>query len=100
MNQAESIRQDISDWLSNQPYDAKRMGAIIAGGSLALLGLSRRSTAGVALAVVGGTLAYMGARSESGPREFNARSSILINASPEDVYRFWRDFQNIPLFTR
>ena len=100
MTQAESIRQEISDWVSEQPYDAKRIGAMIAGGSLALLGLSRRSTSGIALAVVGGTIAYLGATSDSQPQEFHARSSIVVNASPQDVYRFWRDFQNIPLFTR
>lgn len=26
--------------------------------------------------------------------------SIIVNASPDEVYRFWRDFENLPLFMR
>lgn len=29
-----------------------------------------------------------------------ARKSVTINKSPEELYRFWRDFQNLPRFIR
>jgi len=76
---------------------AKRWGALITGSSIALYGLTRRSPSGVALAAAGGWLAYSGAR-ESRQREMIAHSSVLINASQEEVYQFWRDFENLPRF--
>ncbi|MBA3915730.1 MAG: cyclase, partial [Acidobacteriales bacterium] len=100
MTYEQSNRRESSGEAQNGNYDAKRLGAIIAGGSLALFGLSRRSTSGIALALVGGTIAYMGSKSETQPQQFHARSAVQLNSSQEDVYRFWRDFQNLPLFTR
>jgi uncharacterized membrane protein len=77
--------------------DAKRLGALITGGSIALYGLSRRSRGGIALAAAGGWLAYSGAK-ENIPSEIIAHSSMIINASQQEVYRFWRDFENLPRF--
>ncbi len=31
-------------------------------------------------------------------RAVRARKSIIVNRSPEEVYRFWRDLQNLPRF--
>ena len=80
--------------------DIQRWGAVLGGSTLALLGLKRRSTVGMAMALAGGTLAYLGATSTSPRRDPVVKTSVLVNASPEDVYRFWRNFDNLPLFMR
>lgn len=76
---------------------ARRWGALITGGSVAVYGLSKRSPLGVALAAAGGMLAYFGAQSQD-QREFTARSSIIVDTSQQDAFRFWRNFENFPLF--
>jgi len=81
-------------------------------------GLRRESLAGLAEAVVGGSLVYRGLsghcsfyatlgvsttchpKQTSVPAETGVRvdQSITINRRPEELYRFWRDFQNLPRF--
>jgi uncharacterized membrane protein len=78
----------------------ERWGALIAGGALALYGLTRRSRAGVALAALGGGLAYAGARPDALTREMTAYSSVLVNVRPEEAYRFWHDFEELSRFMR
>lgn len=75
----------------------RRWGSVVTGGSIALYGLSRRSPSGVALAAAGGLLAYSGARTST-QHEMIAHSSIIINAPQQEVYQFWRDFENLPRF--
>jgi uncharacterized membrane protein len=65
-----------------------------------LLGLSRRSKAGVAIAASGGLLALVGAKAVSRQRRFAAGSSMLVNCAPDEAYRFWRKLENLPLFMR
>ncbi len=77
---------------------ALRRSALIGGGILALLGLSQRSKTGYALAATGGLLAFAGTRMAASQRKFTAHSSMLLNCSPEEAYRFWRDFENLPRF--
>jgi uncharacterized membrane protein len=79
---------------------AFRWSALITGGSLALLGLSRRSKSGIAIAAAGGLLTYAGAKAGTRQRELIARSSILLNCTPEQAYEFWSKFENLPLFMR
>jgi uncharacterized membrane protein len=79
---------------------ALRWGALISGGAIALLGLSRRSRAGIAVAASGGVLAFLGSRAGARRREIIARSSMLVNCSLEEAYRFWRNFENLPQFMR
>jgi uncharacterized membrane protein len=79
---------------------AFRWSALITGGALALLGLSRRSRSGVAIAAAGGLLSYAGAKAGVRQRELIARSSILLNCTPEEAYQFWSKFENLPLFMR
>jgi len=78
---------------------AFRWGALVTGGALALIGLSKRSKSGVAIAA-GGLLSYAGARVGTERRELIARSSILLNCTPEQAYQFWSNFENLPLFMR
>jgi uncharacterized membrane protein len=73
---------------------------MLGGGALALLGLSRRSKSGVALAAAGGLLAYRGATLNAEDQEFHAESSFAMNCSPEAAFQFWRNFENLPRFMR
>jgi uncharacterized membrane protein len=77
----------------------QRWGTVVGGSALALLGITRRSKTGLALATAGGLLAYRAARGKQ-PREFYAESSFAINCAPEEAYKFWRNFENLPLFMR
>ena len=79
---------------------ALRWTALITGGALAVAGLSRRSKSGVALAAAGGLLSFAGAKAGGKQRELLARSSILLNCTPEEAYQFWKKFENLPLFMR
>jgi uncharacterized membrane protein len=99
MSEAASIRMRNAQGGRRQAT-ALRWGAWIGGGTIALLGLSRRSKAGVAVAAAGGLLAALGSRIGTQPREIIARSSMLVNCSPEEAYRFWRNFENLPQFMR
>lgn len=76
-----------------------RWGTVISGSALAFLGITRRSKTGLALATAGGLLAYRAARGAQA-REFYAESSFAINCAPEEAYKFWRNFENLPLFMR
>src|SRR4051812_13137846 len=99
----------------------ERWASGLAGGALALYGLTRRTWGGVVLALVGGTLIYRGstghchmydmlgvntAGNESdnplvsvpGGKGIKVEKSVTINKSPEELYRFWRNFENLPRF--
>lgn len=82
----------------NGNFAWQRWGAIVGGSALAAFGLSRRSKAGAAMAAAGGLLAFGGSRISSSPRELHAEASFTINVSPEEAYRFWHDFENLPRF--
>lgn len=89
----------------------------LAGGALALYGLTRGSLRGFALALIGGGLAYRAytghcpmyqrlglnrSQASSNRAGVQARAgdrvvrSILINREPEELFRFWRNLENIP----
>ena len=79
------------------------MASLIAGGSaLAVFGLSRKSLPGAALAAAGGYLIYRGttggAEIWKGP--IQSRVAMTINRPVDELYRFWRDFGNLPQFMR
>ena len=102
----------------------ERKVSVIAGGALGLLGLSRRSIPGVALAALGGAVLYRGAsghcpvyealgidshgdddspREAPEPREYFQRSihverAITIDKPRAELFAFWRNFQNLPRF--
>ncbi len=52
------------------------------------------------MAATGGALAYFAATSNALKQEPIARASIQLNCSPEQAYRYWRDFENLPRFMR
>lgn len=103
----------------------ERIVSAAAGSILTLLGLGRRDLTGALIAGVGGALIYRGAtghcslyqaaginsaadqaagrtRRSAGKRRadrgVHITESFLINKSPEELYAFWRNFENLPQF--
>ena len=99
--------------------EAERWASAVGGGALALYGLTRGTLGGVTLALVGGALLYRGvtghcdlyevigfstAEKESenlnvsvrGGHGFKIEKSVTINRSPAELYRYWRNFENLP----
>ena len=98
--------------------EAERWISVIGGGALIAHGLRKRSWDGFALATAGGALIYRGAtghsfayqalgihtaRRSAGtgvPYELGVRvdTGVTINRPLEELYRFWRDLENLPRF--
>lgn len=78
----------------------QRWSAVLGGSALAIYGLTRRSPLGVAIAATGGAVAYLGAKPATLTSRSEASSSVILNCPPEQAYRFWRDFENLPRFMR
>lgn len=100
----------------------ERWVSAVGGGALALYGLTRGSMGGVALALIGGSLLYRGATghcnvyqamgyntaegtgetngvaSVKGGHGVKVEKSVTVGRSPEELYRFWRNFENLPRF--
>lgn len=101
--------------------DGERMVSVAAGAILGLLGLSRGSLPGLLVAGIGGGLLYRGltgycpayaqlemdtaepdwtdtgrAERETAEHGIHVEQALLINRSREDLYAFWRDFENLP----
>src|SRR5690349_23851450 len=87
--------------------------SIVGGSALAAYGLARRSKSGLLLAGLGGALVWRGATGHcpvysalgvssqvSVPygRGIRVEESVMVNAAPEVLYTFWRDFENLPRF--
>lgn len=95
---------------SGSMSDAERWGSLITGGALVLMGLRDRSLRGALMTVAGGGLAYHGATSQRGIKDtvtdavgkskgIRVEKSVTIsNKSPEELYRFWHNFENLPTF--
>jgi uncharacterized membrane protein len=84
----------------DRSFDVARWGAILGGGAMAILGLSRKSGIGIAVAAAGGLLAYRGATLDPHAEELLVESSFALNCPPEKAYQFWRNFENLPRFMR
>jgi uncharacterized membrane protein len=99
--------------------EVERIVSVLGGGLLAVTGLRRGSIPGIAFAAVGGVLAYRGVtghcaiydslgidtavKEGAQPEEYFDRGihvdyGTTINKSPEELYRFWRNFENLPRF--
>ncbi|HYC88812.1 MAG TPA: SRPBCC family protein [Thermoanaerobaculia bacterium] len=99
--------------------DPERWVSVIAGSALAVYGLKMRSIPGMVLAALGGSLVWRGAtghcmvyeamgitsvpedgRQVSVPYGHGVRveKAVTINAPVENVYAFWRNFENLPRF--
>lgn len=99
--------------------DIERWGSVIAGTAIAAYGLKMRSISGLVLSAVGGALLWRGASGHcmvyealglssaesngdnvSVPygRGVRVEETVTINVPREEVYAFWRDFENLPQF--
>jgi uncharacterized membrane protein len=84
--------------------EAERWGSAMSGGALLVYGLKRRSLGGALLSVVGGGLVYRAALGR-GPSLTRVAGPLVdrrvtINRPVDEVYRFWRAFENLPRFMR
>jgi uncharacterized membrane protein len=103
--------------LQNLNMDDVRRAMPFAGAALILLGLVRRSPLSVLLAALGGGMLYEGLKNGSRNRisyekgtatqqtlshgqGFRVEEQVVVNRSPEDLYRFWRNFENLPRVMR
>jgi uncharacterized membrane protein len=50
------------------------------------------------MAAAGGLLAYAGMKLNSNTEPGVAETSLLLNTSPDEAYRFWREFETIPQY--
>lgn len=72
---------------------------ITGGSALAFYGASRRDMSGAGLAAIGGLLVFHGIRSSrENQRPIHVQQSLTIMRPVEEVYQFWRDFENFPRF--
>ena len=97
--------------------DKERIISVVAGAALALFGLRRFSMTGLSLASLGGSLVYRGitghcsmyqrlgmntaaagAHDLRGNLGVKIERSIVVAAPTDKVYRFWRNFANLPRF--
>lgn len=92
----------------------ERWGSLATGAALALYGLKRRSIGGIALSTVGASLIYRGITGhcplyetigantagdgETTEPNIHVEKTMTILTSPEQLYRFWRRFDNLPRF--
>jgi uncharacterized membrane protein len=89
----------------------ERWASMIGGAALAVYGLTRESVPGkAALSVLGGYLFYrgqtghcvvyeaLGVNTNKMAGSVSIEKSITINRGPEEVYRFWHNFENLPRF--
>ena len=88
----------------------ERIVSLAAGSILGLLGLRRRDALGLLIGGVGGGLLYRGATghchtyqalgidtTDGQTREgIHVSQSFLIDKSPEELYAYWRNFENLP----
>ena len=99
--------------------EPERWISVIAGGALAAYGLRMRSLPGIVVAALGGALVHRGATGhclvyeslgvttaeEQGDqvsvpygKGVRVEKAVTINASAEELYAFWRKFDNLPRF--
>ncbi|HYR30049.1 MAG TPA: SRPBCC family protein [Thermoanaerobaculia bacterium] len=101
--------------------DPERWVSVVFGSALAAYGVKKRSVGGFVLSAIGGALVFRGAtgtcpiysglgitsrRDEDEGRQVSVpygkgvrvEKSVTINATPERLYTFWRNFENLPRF--
>ncbi len=72
--------------------------SVIGGSALAIYGVTRKSLPGAALAAVGGLLVYHGATEKRHPSRIHVERTMTVLKPVNEVYRFWRNFENLPRF--
>jgi len=107
-----------SNLLQGVHWSDVRRAMPFAGGALVLLGLMRRSPMSVLLAAIGGGMIYESVRSGTLKQSMSyikgtptqqtlamgqgirIQESVTIRRSQEDLYRFWRNLENLPRVMR
>jgi uncharacterized membrane protein len=87
-----------SPWSKTSPWLE-----ITGGSALAVYGASRRTAAGAVMALLGGYLVYRGivtTRARVRARPIFVERSFTIPKPAAELYSFWRNFENLPRFTR
>lgn len=86
---------------SSRQQKAALWGLLAGGGALAAFGAMKRGWPGAALAAAGGLMMVGGARMRSvAPGPIHVERSFTINRPVEEIYQFWRNFENLPKFMR
>lgn len=90
--------------------DQERWASLIGGGALILMGLQQRSLRGALMALAGGGLAYHGATGQGNQigdsikhaldRTIKVEKSATINKPADELYRYWRNFEQLPRFMK
>ncbi len=91
----------------------ENVAALIAGATIVGYGVRKQSPAIIALGLVGGgavlyrssfgklaanAMRLRSSNAEDVARDYHVEKSITINETPEGLYRFWRDLENLPRF--
>ena len=96
----------------NNLSEVERWASLIGGGTLVLAGLRQGSLRGALTALTGGGLVHHGISGKKSIKDkvsdaVGANQSVKVektvtiqNKSPEELYRFWHDFANLPTFMR
>lgn len=92
--------------------EMERLASTVGGGVLAVLGLSRRSLGGLALAGLGGALLYRGTTGHcpvfqqlgistaggEAPEPVEIAEAVTVNVPRSAAYDYWRRLENLPRF--
>ena len=112
--EAEELQSDNANGGGGNVGKIERIASAIGGGALIGYAIKSRSKGGIALGLLGAGLLYRGATgqceayralglntaegTEEVARDVHIEKSITINRSPGELYKFWRDFENLPRF--
>lgn len=99
--------------------EIERLASAIAGGALAVYGLKKRSAGGLCLTLAGTALLHRGVTGHCNTyqllgittnntssntaevaRDVHVEKAIVIDKSPEELFSFWRRFENLPRFMK
>ncbi len=93
----------------------ERIASAVGGGALVGYAIANRSKTGIVLGLIGAGLLYRGATgqceayrslgintaedgAEEVARDVHIEKSVTINSTPKEIFRFWRDYENLPRF--
>ncbi|MCA1604172.1 MAG: DUF2892 domain-containing protein [Acidobacteria bacterium] len=94
----------------------ERVASAVGGGALVGYAITNRTKTGIALGLLGAGLLYRGATgqceayrslgintakngsSEDVAREVHIEKSVTISSTPKELFRIWRNFENLPRF--
>lgn len=102
---------------NTEASETERWASLIGGGAMVLMGLQQRSLRGVLMTLAGGGLLYQGITKQSTVQQaqdmaqkaqqssllnqtIRVEKSVTINKPAEELYRFWRNFENLPRFMK